>query len=558
MPSVDRILALKLVSDVSSLDKAGRRAESRFKGMARSAASWGKAFTAGLVLDGVNMAADAISNAWDGFVEGERASARLATTWRNLDLEGRSLGPTIDRISALTKRLGTDDVEAINAYNAAVKATGSGGQAMRRLRIALDLVADGSAPNLQSALKLVQQAADGSSRVVKRFGLTSDTAGGRVNELGRKVRGAAKKAAELDPFGVLVNALNEDFEGIVGSLAKGDLQGAIDAMGTIGTDLSAAWDGLAPKIDGSLSNMFGADWEGLKTLVGDAAAPFADLAAAAGPKLAAAWAQLSLAWAAVQPVLATIWTKVQPLVDLFSSTMAGGLGFVIDSVGGALGLFAELLTGDVDGALETVRDTIGNLRDDVSTIIGGIGTMLEGFVPGITTAAGNIGQGILDGIVNIITGLPGQLTDLVVEGVNAIIAAWNELDFYIPAFELPAIDVGFPDTGNGELNAALPRIKGGPWPIFAGTEDLIPNLTPLAKGGIVRHRPGGILAQIGEGIHDEAVVPLDGRGMGGGAPITINLYAAPGVDLASAGRQIVRAIRAYEALDGRSWRTRTA
>lgn len=50
----------------------------------------------------------------------------------------------------------------------------------------------------------------------------------------------------------------------------------------------------------------------------------------------------------------------------------------------------------------------------------------------------------------------------------------------------------------------------------------------LAEGGIVKRRPGGIDAVIGEGRHDEAVIPLDGkRGLGGG---DVNLYVTGVID----------------------------
>ena len=49
----------------------------------------------------------------------------------------------------------------------------------------------------------------------------------------------------------------------------------------------------------------------------------------------------------------------------------------------------------------------------------------------------------------------------------------------------------------------------------------------LAEGGIVKHRPGGIMANIGEGRYDEAVIPLDGPnapkfGGSGGVTIVVN------------------------------------
>lgn len=46
----------------------------------------------------------------------------------------------------------------------------------------------------------------------------------------------------------------------------------------------------------------------------------------------------------------------------------------------------------------------------------------------------------------------------------------------------------------------------------------------LAEGGIVKARPGGIQATIGEGGQDEAVIPLDKAGMIGGGNVTINVY----------------------------------
>lgn len=50
----------------------------------------------------------------------------------------------------------------------------------------------------------------------------------------------------------------------------------------------------------------------------------------------------------------------------------------------------------------------------------------------------------------------------------------------------------------------------------------------LAEGGIVRARPGGIIANIGEGGQDEAVIPLDRAGEfgmgGGGGTVNITVY----------------------------------
>ena len=68
-----------------------------------------------------------------------------------------------------------------------------------------------------------------------------------------------------------------------------------------------------------------------------------------------------------------------------------------------------------------------------------------------------------------------------------------------------------------------------------GTSPATP--TALAEGGIVRARPGGTLATIGEGGHDEAVIPLNGRNALGSS-IVINVTAGMGANGAEIGRVI--------------------
>ena len=58
----------------------------------------------------------------------------------------------------------------------------------------------------------------------------------------------------------------------------------------------------------------------------------------------------------------------------------------------------------------------------------------------------------------------------------------------------------------------------------------------LAEGGIVKARPGGIQATIGEGGQDEAVIPLDKMGQMGGNTYQINVYGGLLGDEATAYR----------------------
>lgn len=62
----------------------------------------------------------------------------------------------------------------------------------------------------------------------------------------------------------------------------------------------------------------------------------------------------------------------------------------------------------------------------------------------------------------------------------------------------------------------------------------ISEIPRLAEGGIVKARPGGIIANIGEGGQDEAVIPLNKmKGMGGfGGGVTITFTGVFGKDAA--------------------------
>lgn len=81
---------------------------------------------------------------------------------------------------------------------------------------------------------------------------------------------------------------------------------------------------------------------------------------------------------------------------------------------------------------------------------------------------------------------------------------------------------GFINMINGALNA-INKIPG----VSIGKINTL-SVPKLAEGGIVQARPGGILANIGEGGQDEAVIPLDklekmGFGGGGNGNVTINM-----------------------------------
>lgn len=129
----------------------------------------------------------------------------------------------------------------------------------------------------------------------------------------------------------------------------------------------------------------------------------------------------------------------------------------------------------------------------------------------------------------------------VVGGLNAIIGAWNSLDFSID------FDIHI-NTGNGDINKFIGLPEGGlDFGFHSG--DLIPDvgLIAMAEGGIVTGPTAALIGEAGP----EAVVPLD-RAMG--ASYTVNVYASA-ASPADVGRSVVKAIEAYERRAGSAWRS---
>lgn len=149
-----------------------------------------------------------------------------------------------------------------------------------------------------------------------------------------------------------------------------------------------------------------------------------------------------------------------------------------------------------------------------------------GFKEGFFTALEAIGN-FFKSMVNGYISMWEDFVNFFIRGINNIIRGINRLSFTIPAIgDLPSATIGF----------NLPTI---------------PNLTlpRLAEGGIVKAQPGGIIANIGEGRYDEAVVPLK-PGMKMGSTYNITVNAGMGADGQRLGEQIIKEIKRYERQSG--------
>lgn len=152
-------------------------------------------------------------------------------------------------------------------------------------------------------------------------------------------------------------------------------------------------------------------------------------------------------------------------------------------IGAAVGAISKNW-GTIEAGATAVRDWIGARFNEVVSFFGGLGFRI-----------GSAASGMWDGITSSFR-----------TALNRIIGWWNGLSFTLGPLTIGRISV----LGREVFGGATI----GPYTLRT------PNIAMLAEGGIVT-RP--TLAMIGEGGHDEAVIPLDGRHDMGGDTYYINL-----------------------------------
>ena len=168
-------------------------------------------------------------------------------------------------------------------------------------------------------------------------------------------------------------------------------------------------------------------------------------------------------WGVISAVFGTIWAGIVAsvtfyinLVRTIISTVVGAVSGIWSSVWGGISSF---FTGIWNGIVSAVQSFGGFFRSAFSGIAGFVTNAFAGVLQAV--------KGPINGIIGI---------------VNGAIGALNRLSVTIPDW--------VPVVGGQSFSLGLPTIPR------------------LAAGGIVSRRPGGIIANIGEGRYDEAVVPL--------------------------------------------------
>lgn len=550
--TAERVLALKLVADVSGIRKqmtgvttdmtrTGRAWKSQMSGMASAAASWGKAFAGSVAISGVEALGDHIGDAIRGFVSGKRVADQLGVAWRNLGLDSAKLSSVLDQVTGSTLRLGTSDDEAVQVFTQSLERTHDYRDSLKRLSIAQDLSASRNI-SLQAAMKLVDGVAKGTTRQVDQFGIKSKTSAGRLRELRTQLKHAAKHKADLDPLGVTMNAIDEALESMVGIFATGDLQGGLDGMAASGAAIQQAWQPIFDKLDTATGGALGTTMADLGKNAGDLAATMGSVL---GPTLASAQALLQ----ALQPPLQMVQGAFQAVANALSPSMEGALGFVLGETNTAMRVLANLLNGDFSGAITAAETGLKGMADAVSAAF--------------------------EKTVGAIMGL-----------ISKVVDAWNSLNLRIPAgsfqftpaqhipnplggyFDIPAVGISWPAFNFTPHMGAWK--SGGLSPTERDERGRRSTPAPVGKGAPTPpgHASGGVargMSWVGErgpelvnfGSPSRVIPHRESMALagGGGNHYSITLNVPPTADQVSIGRQVVLAIREYERRAGKGWRT---
>lgn len=227
-------------------------------------------------------------------------------------------------------------------------------------------------------------------------------------------------------------------------------------------------------------------------------------------------------------VVTTAWTAVQWLLN--TALSANPIGIIILAIAALVAgiiyaynhseTFRKIVDAAFRGIKIAIEATVGWITDVAwPFIVKWFNLWLDG-----SKMMGEFVVTRFNKIVDFFTSLPGRIGDSarnmwtgIVESakgaVNKVLSIWNSLDIELKI---------------GPLPDWIPNIGGKTFRV----PDLFPDLPLLARGGLIKARPGGTAAVLGEAGQDEFAVPMDlmrrliaEAVAAGGRDVNVNLIA---------------------------------
>lgn len=189
-----------------------------------------------------------------------------------------------------------------------------------------------------------------------------------------------------------------------------------------------------------------------------------------------------------------VWKNVTKWASDAWTGMTKGITDFVNGIPGAIANIGKFFSdafkgfpGFVTSIIPNVMKTIGNL---VTSIVGGI----DKIFPGFKTVFNNVINFFKTVVINPMIRMAEGFINGFINGINFLIAGLNKIKITIPSW--------------------IPKALGGGQSFGVNIKPVAPiTLKPLAEGGTVMPRPGGMIAQIAEAGRPERVEPLDPNGL---------------------------------------------
>jgi phage-related protein len=458
----------------------------------------------GALAAGAILAGKALFGMAKNAAEDEAGQRKLAKALQNTagatDVQIAAVESYISKTS-VAKNI-TDD-ELRPAFQRLVQATGDIGKAQVLMTTAMD-ASVGSGKSLKVVTEAISKAQNGNL--------------GALSKLGVKIKDVHGETLGFDQ---VMQGMSKTFKGQADEAAN-SFEGK---MGRLKIVFDETKESIGAKLLPILTNL--ATWfldKGLPAIqafgswLGDTLGPiFSHIGAVVSSVLGGMQGDVGGNLSTIRSIIKDFVTVIRVLWKQFGADIIKGLKTAFETVravlkgvlliiGGILKVFSGLLTGNWAKAWDGVKMI---LRGAVTAIV----AVIKGLASNALTIIANLGGLLLKGIV----ALPG----LIVKGAAHLFRAAGRalMDAMIEGLKnaagiITGIASSVWDAIKGLLNPAIDKINSAlDFKIDLPGPDIhvnIPDIPHLARGGVVRARRGGVLALLGEGGHDEAVVPLSG------------------------------------------------
>ena len=542
--------AEKVVVEISAEDKFSdviKKFNDATDGMAKKSASSFKAATDAskkfaLALAGAGAAVGAgLLLSAKAAMDAEVQMARFDAVLGSMGKKGSEARAGLLAAADAAAKMGFDDEDAAESLAKLFQRTGDVDQATKLNNVAMDLARSKNI-DLGAAATLVGQVLSGNGKVLKQYGIDiKDTATPleALSELQEKVKGQSEAFTQTlaGQWAILSVQIGNFMEEVGTPIIMWASQGLfavnqwLDSMGGVAgvfNLLQAGFQAIQPYLPIIAGVVAGAPvpafiaW-GI-SLWGVVTAAAAGLVALApyiivGGAIAAVAYMIYEAWTGnwwgIRDTVMAVIDELSPYFENFVTNMSLWIGQLV--------AFFQLVGYAWSSNMYGIRDVATVVwtalkiffKTSLDTIIG-----IFKIATGILTLDWGLAWEGLKEVAQVGMDLIGGAWSVVMEGIQGLASSvWNGVkDTFVDAMnwiikKMNAF-ISALNGMSGTLGAALGLGKRG----FN-----LGQIPTLADGAIVAHRPGGIIANIGEGRYDEAVVPLRGGRAAGLGGITIQI-----------------------------------